>query len=107
MKYFFLTEGWITGRVWATDGLWNEAQWRRKPVIQPLTISIHENHERLILYRVEPTILMVEVRPAALNSSSNPAAIGQVVLKRLMSADQVLDRLAQSGISDSRTEPMG
>jgi hypothetical protein len=98
MKYFFLTEGWSTGRVWATDGLWNEAQWRRKPQIEPLTIAIHENNERLILYRVEPTILMVEVRPAAV--SSNGSSIGQVVLKRLMSADQVLDRLAQDNICD-------
>jgi hypothetical protein len=99
MKYFFLTEGWITGRVWATDGLWHESQWRRKPQIEPLTIAIHENNERLILYRVEPTILMVEVRPATVNS--NASAIGQVVLKRLMSADQVLDRLAQGGITNS------
>jgi hypothetical protein len=98
MKYFFLTEGWITGRVWTTEGLWSEAQWRRKPQIKALTIAIVENGERLQLYRVEPTIIMVEVRPAPTIAPPTPtAAIGQVTLKRLISADQVLDRLAQTG----------
>jgi hypothetical protein len=97
MKYFFLTEGWVTGRVWATEGLWTEAQWRRKPQIEALPIAIEENGERLRLYRVEPTILMVEVRPPTTTTPAH-AAIGQVVLKRLISADQVLDRLAQTGI---------
>jgi hypothetical protein len=95
MKYFFLTEGWVTGRVWTMEGLWSDAQWRRQPQIEALTIAIEENGERLRLYRVEPTILMVEVRPA---TPTPTAAIGQVVLKRLISADQVLDRLAQTGL---------
>jgi hypothetical protein len=95
MKYFFLTEGWGTGRVWSTEGLWTAAQWRRPPQIEPLPIVIEENGERLVLYRVEPMILMVEVRPDGANS---PSAIGQVVLKRLISADQVLDRLGQTGM---------
>lgn len=98
MKYFFLTEGWVTGRVWTTEGLWTDAQWRRKPKIEALTIAIAENGEQLQLYRVEPTIIMVEVQPDPTASSTPTAAIGQVVLKRLISADQVLDRLAQTGL---------
>jgi hypothetical protein len=99
MKYFFLTEGWVTGRVWSTEGLWTEAQWRRKPQIERLPIVIAENGERLQLYRVEPTILMLEVRPDRPISPASPTvAIGQVVLKRLISADQVLDRLGQTGM---------
>ncbi|MBE9029875.1 hypothetical protein IQ266_09065 [filamentous cyanobacterium LEGE 11480] len=94
MKYFFLSEQWVTGRVWATDGLWNDAQWRRKPQIDPLSITIQENGERLLLYRVEPAVLMVEVKPRT-EPDQMPSPIGQVVLKRLMSADQALDRLAQ------------
>jgi hypothetical protein len=95
MKYFFLTEGWVTGRVWSTEGLWTAAQWRRKPHIEALPIAIEENGDRLRLYRVEPMVLMVEVRPSMANS---PTTIGQVVLKRLISADQVLDRLGQTGM---------
>jgi hypothetical protein len=99
MKYFFLTEGWVTGRVWTMEGLWSDAQWRRQPQIEALTIAIEENGERLRLYRVEPTILMVEVHPAPATATPTPtAAIGQVVLKRLISADQVLDRLAQTSL---------
>ncbi len=96
MKYFFLTEGWVTGRIWSTDGLWNDVQWRRKPQIEPLSIKINENGEQLCLYRVEPAVLMVEVKPQP--HETTPLAIGQVVLKRLMSADQVLDRLAREPI---------
>jgi hypothetical protein len=96
MKYFFLTDGWVTDRVWATDGLWNEIQWRRKPQIVPLSLKINENGERLTLYRVEAAVLMVEVRPQPTEHATS--TIGQVVLKRLMSADQVLDRLAQAEI---------
>ncbi len=103
MKYFFLTEGWVTGRVWSTEGLWSEAQWRRQPQIERLPIVIAENGDRLQLYRVEPMILMVEVRPSTANSptamvNDRPGGIGQVVLKRLISADQVLDRLGQTGM---------
>ncbi len=98
MKYFFLTEGWVTGRVWSTEGLWTAAQWRRPPEITPLPIAIEEQGDRLLLYRVEPMVLMVEVRPPQpMQLANSPTAIGQVVLKRLMSADQVLDRLGQIG----------
>jgi hypothetical protein len=92
VKYFFLTEGWVTARVWSTDGLWLEAEWRRKPLIEALSIAIEENGERLLLYRVEPAVLMIEVKPDPRNDRPG---IGQVVLKRLMEADQVIDRLAQ------------
>lgn len=99
MKYFFLAEGWVTGRVWSTEGLWSEAQWRRLPQITALPIVIAENGDRLWLYRVEPMVLMVEVRPPQLIVPANsPTTIGQVVLKRLISADQVLDRLGQTGM---------
>ncbi len=98
MKYFFLSEGWVTGRVWTTEGLWRDAQWRRKPYIEALTITIVENGEPLQLYRVEPTIIMVEVQPGLTATPIPTAAIGQVVLKRLISADQVLDRLAQTSL---------
>ncbi|MEM6838575.1 MAG: hypothetical protein AAF609_17180 [Cyanobacteria bacterium P01_C01_bin.120] len=89
MKYFFLSEGWTTGRIWEFGGLWDEFAWQRKPQIQKLSLSIVENGESLWLYQVEDAVLMVEVRPMAESSR----AIGQVVLKRLMSAEQVLDRL--------------
>lgn len=91
MKYFFLTEGWTVGRVWASDGLWSETAWRRQPDIQKLSICLVEAKETLWLYRVEKTVLTVEVRP--IDSASN-GAIGQVVLKRLIDAEQVIERLS-------------
>lgn len=99
MKYFFLSEGWSIGRVWSTDGLWNELAWRRSPEIEPMTVSIVDKGETLWLYRTEEEVVMVEVKPdpkptAAPRDASQ--AIGQVVLKRLMDANQILDRLAQS-----------
>jgi len=89
VKYFFLSEGWKTGRVWEFGGLWDEFAWQRKPHLQKMAISIVENGEALWLYQVEEAVLMVEVRPIAQASR----AIGQVVLKRLMSAEQVIERL--------------
>jgi hypothetical protein len=89
VKYFFLSEGWTTGRIWEFGGLWNEQAWRRKPMIQRLNLSITEKDEILWLYQVEDAVLMVEVRPKSGDSST----IGQVVLKRLMTADQVIGRL--------------
>lgn len=94
MKYFFLSDGWTIGRVWELGGLWNETAWRRKPEIQRMTLCIWEQGEKLWLYRAEDAVLMVEVQPINQNQV-NPAAksIGQVVLKRLMSADQAIDLL--------------
>lgn len=95
MKYFFLSDGWIVGRVWASDGLWSEIAWRRLPDIEQMSICLVEQNEKLWLYRVEDAILTVEVKPSPIAQVDPGAkAIGQVVLKRLMSAEQVLERLA-------------
>lgn len=93
MKYFFLTDGWVVGRVWELGGLWNELSWRRKPQIEQTTVCIWENGEKLWLYRVEDAVLMVEVKP---KSETEVAAIGQVVLKRLITADQAIDLLSKN-----------
>lgn len=89
MKYFFLSEGWKTGRIWEFGGLWNEAAWQRKPHLQQMSLCIVENSEKLWLYQVEEAVLMVEVRPVAPSAQT----IGQVVLKRLITAEQVLENL--------------
>jgi hypothetical protein len=92
VKYFFLSDGWTVGRVWEFGGLWNEGIWRRKPDIQRLEIYILEQGEKLLLYRVEDAVLMVEVMPTAPTDES-PRNIGQVVLKRLISGDEAIDLL--------------
>lgn len=89
MKYFFLSDGWVTGRVWEFGGLWNELGWQRKPHIRRLNLSIQEQGETLWLYQVEETVLMIEVKPEGVPSEP----IGQVVLKRLITAEQVIERL--------------
>jgi hypothetical protein len=73
-------------------GLWNEVAWRRKPDIRRMNLCIAEKGEKLWLYRVEDEVLMVEVKPED-KSSGDTSAIGQVVLKRLISADQAIDLL--------------
>ncbi|BAS59397.1 hypothetical protein LBWT_53670 [Leptolyngbya boryana IAM M-101] len=93
VKYFFLSDGWSVGRVWELGGLWNETAWRRKPQIDRLNICIWENGEKLWLYRVEDEILMVEVKPTENVESSS---IGQVVLKRLITADQAIDLIGSN-----------
>lgn len=90
MKYFFLSEGWQVGRVWESSGLWNRAAWRRLPEIERTNFCMVEQEEKLWLYRVEPEVLMLEVMPAGLAEDSTGQGIGQVMIKRLMSADQVL-----------------
>ncbi len=92
MKYFFLSEGWAIGRVWASDGQWQITAWRRQPDIQRLNICIVENNELLWLYRVEAAVLTVEVKP--MTSDIANQVIGQVVLKRLISAEEVIERLS-------------
>lgn len=95
MKYFFLSEGWTYARVWSADGLWNDAAWRRKPHIERLNLYFVQQTEQLCLYRVEDAILTVEVKPVDPQQIERASgAIGQVVLKRLISADQVLERLS-------------
>lgn len=93
VKYFFLSDGWSVGRVWELGGLWNETAWRRKPQIDRLNICIWENGEKLWLYRVEDEILMVEVKPT---ESVESSSIGQVVLKRLITADQAIDLIGSN-----------
>lgn len=92
MKYFFLSDGWTTGRVWEFGGLWNEIAWQRKPIIKKLGLYLEEATEKLWLYQVEDNILMVEV----LADGATATPIGQVVLKRLITADQVIEKLCSS-----------
>ncbi len=95
MKYFFLSEGWKVGRVWAFDGLWQVTAWRRQPEIQRLNICLVEDNEVMWLYQVEEAIVTVEVEPVlSVARETPPQNIGQVVLKRLISAEQVIERLA-------------
>ncbi len=94
MKYFFLSEGWTVGRVWAAGGLWQVTAWRRQPDIQRINICLLENSEVFWLYRVEEEIMTVEVKPMPqLETNTTNRGIGQVVIKRLMTAEQVLERL--------------
>lgn len=96
VKYFFLSEGWILGRVWEFGGLWNEAAWRRPPDIQRLNLYIRQDGETLWLYRAEDAVLMVEVLPdpQRVAGAANSPTIGNVVLKRLITADQAIEHLA-------------
>ncbi|PSN11823.1 hypothetical protein C7271_24180 [filamentous cyanobacterium CCP5] len=92
MKYFFLSSGWTTGRVWEFGGLWNEVAWQRRPHIRRLNLAIQEQGEILWLYQVEESVLMIEVLPQGTTRSS----IGQVVLKRLITAEQAIERLSEA-----------
>lgn len=94
MKYFFLSDSWTTGRVWEFGGLWNELAWNRKPHLQRQSLYIQEHGENLWLYQAEDAILMVEVLPKSVDNST----IGQVVLKRLLSAEQVVDKLCSEAV---------
>ncbi|HLO88915.1 MAG TPA: hypothetical protein VK203_28460 [Nostocaceae cyanobacterium] len=94
MKYFFLAEGWKVGRVWASDGLWQVTAWRRQPDIEQINICLIEQDELLWLYRAEDAVLTIEVKPITPELANQ--VIGQVVLKRLMSAEQVIERLAKA-----------
>jgi hypothetical protein len=95
MKYFFLADGWEVGRVWEFGGLWDVLAWRRSPQIERLNLARQEKEQILWLYRVEEAVLMVEVLPSQEMTAADPT-IGQVVLKRLISAEQVLEILSQS-----------
>ncbi|MBE9126341.1 hypothetical protein [Coleofasciculus sp. LEGE 07081] len=103
MKYFFLSDGWTVGRVWEFGGLWNVNAWRREPEILCQNLCILEHGEKLWLYRVEDAVLMVEVKPTPNASPESAKTIGQVVLKRLITAEQVIERLktAQTVLNQS------
>jgi hypothetical protein len=97
VKYFFLSEGWTIGRVWASDGLWQITAWRRQPEIEQINICLVEKGEVMWLYRVEDAIITVEVKPIKpVQPGTSSRAIGQVMLKRLMSAEQVIERLGSA-----------
>lgn len=104
MKYFFLSDGWTVGRVWEFGGIWNENVWRRKPEIQRLNLCIIEQGEKLWLYRVEEAVLMVEVNPTQVSSSDPAKTIGQVMLKRLITAEQAIDRLTTAETFTNKLE---
>jgi len=94
VKYFFLSDGWTYDRVWEFGGLWDQLTWGRKPEIKRLDCGILQHQEILWLYAVEDAVLMVEVQPGKeLESVPN---IGQVVLKRLISAEQAIQVLNQA-----------
>ncbi|HIK38899.1 MAG: hypothetical protein NZ901_09335 [Geminocystis sp.] len=95
MKYFFLTAGWTYNRIWERGGLWNEVAWRRKPHIRCLPLGIVENNETLWLYEVEDAVIMVEVIPLS-ESVKLDRNIKQVVLKRLMNPQQVIETLVKA-----------
>ncbi|MBF2065110.1 MAG: hypothetical protein IGS39_11915 [Calothrix sp. C42_A2020_038] len=95
MKYFFLSDGWIVGRVWGLDGLWQFAAWRRAPQIERMNICLVEKNEILWLYSVENAVLTVEVKPTQPANQN----IGQVIIKRLITAEQVLERLGNAETS--------
>lgn len=83
--------------MWEFGGLWNEIAWRRKPEIDRMSLCITEQGEKLWLYRVEDAVLMVEVKPIPLNQAeSTVQTIGQVVLKRLITAEQAVERLCEA-----------
>jgi hypothetical protein len=96
VKYFFLSDGWSVGRVWEFGGLWNEASWRRKPDISQTSLCIWEDDEKLWLYRVEDAVLMLEVKPTGVIDNAATRTIGQVVLKRLITAEQAIDLLCKA-----------
>lgn len=97
MKYFFLTDGWTVGRVWGVGGLWDQATRRRPPDIEKMNLCLWDQRqqERMWLYRVEDDVLMVEVKPLSTpQEGQSQSNIGQVMLTRLITADQLLERLA-------------
>lgn len=88
--------------------MWSEATWRRHPEIQRLSLCIWEHGEKLWLYRVEEAVIMVEVKPQRVTSIDNQSGqdkavgstpIGKVVLKRLITAEQAIEYINNTGIA--------
>ena len=94
MKYFFLSDGWTYSRVWEFGGLWDRISWGRQPHIERLNCGVVNQGETLWLYAVEDAVLMVEVHPQ--NETPKSSIIGQVVLKRLIDAEQAIEVLSGS-----------
>lgn len=103
VKYFFLSDGWTVGRVWEFGGLWNANAWRRSPQIQRLSICLVEQDEKLWLYQVEDAVLMLEVKPEA-SDERESRPFSQVVLKRLISAEQAIERLDRAPTISNLTQ---
>lgn len=61
-----------------------------------MNLCLVEQNEKLWLYQVEEAVLMVEVKPTAETIEFSSKPIGQVVLKRLISAEQAIERLSSS-----------
>lgn len=61
-----------------------------------MNLCLIEQDEKLWLYQVEDAVLMVEVKLTAEAAELSSKPIGQVVLKRLITADQAIDRLSSS-----------
>lgn len=80
--------------MWEFGGLWDRLSWGRKPKIQRLNCGVLQQQEVLWLYAVEDAVLMVEVQPEGEFETSS--AIGQVVLKRLITAEQAIEVLSNS-----------
>lgn len=99
MKYFFLSQGWQIRRVWETSGLWNERVWRRKPQISNMGVYLVDRSEKMALYKAEDAVQMVEVIPEEDAGSKNEVAIAQVRIKRLITAEQALERITPSSIN--------
>lgn len=68
-----------------------------------MNLSILENGETFWLYRVEDAVLMVEVKPSEeMELEAAGKNIGQVVLRKLITADQAIERLCETELILSR-----
>lgn len=93
MKYFFLADGWVIGRIWEVGGQWR-GQGRARQKVQALALGIQQTDaEVLWLYATAEDVLMVEVKPSDAIASGS---LGQVILKRLIDADTAIARLAKA-----------
>nr|WP_228014708.1 hypothetical protein [Fortiea sp. LEGE XX443] len=71
--------------------MWQITAWRRQPDIQRMNICLVENTELLWLHSTEEAVITIEVKPTKPEITNH--TIGKVVLKRLMSAEQIIERL--------------
>lgn len=90
------------GRVWEQGGTWQGQDQRRKHQIRPLNLAIQEAQEVLWLYAVEDNVLMVEVTPG---ETLSDRSLGQVILKRLIDAEEAIARLAAAETLTRQDKP--